>query len=349
MDTPRPPPFGPSGAPAEAAGLRAVAPAPGPPLQADDFDAAVSLPFRMQPGLRPLPPGQPQLSPLPAGARHQREKLAVLACFAEQALLQQPGFDATAALHALAAHAAQEHPRHWAWADGVATAVQLGCSVHAASGSVLHPQAGGFGPGNDISRCLQALPSAWRLAGLLSLAFAEDFAVIDGHPQRRGQIPWMAVALPSFWAPEDKIGRAFTEVHGPVADNRLLLRAADALTTLVTSDKSRWERFVWTVTPHPRLHAHPARVAPGRWGAGFEAQAAWWRSERQTFIPVPGTQQAVFTIRIAVQPLPAVLAVAPGRAARLQAALASMSPAVLDYRGLASVREPLLRWLQAQA
>jgi hypothetical protein len=220
--------------------------------------------------------------------------------------------------------------------------------VHAPSGEVLHQGAGGYSTGDDIARCLLGLPPPWRLAGLLNLAFAEDFAVIEGAGPQRGHIPWLAVALPSFWAPEEKMGRAFTEVHAPVADNRLLLQAADALTAMVTGTE-RWERFVWTLTPHPRLHAHPERVAPERWGSGFDPSACWWRSERQTFIPVPGTGQAVFTIRIDVQPLPAVLAAAPRRAPVLREALASMSPAVLDYRGLSPVRQPLLDWLAQQA
>jgi len=53
---------------------------------------------------------------------------------------------------------------------------------------------------------VRGLPPAWRLAALVALAFAEDFAVLDG---RDGTIPWLAVALPSFWAPERKVGRAF--------------------------------------------------------------------------------------------------------------------------------------------
>ena len=43
-----------------------------------DFDAAVVAPFRMQPGLRRIADGAAQLTPLPPGSRHQREKLAVL-------------------------------------------------------------------------------------------------------------------------------------------------------------------------------------------------------------------------------------------------------------------------------
>ena len=52
-----------------------------------DFDTAVTAPFRMQPGLRRLAPGAPQLRPLAPGSRHQREKMAVLSTFADQTLL----------------------------------------------------------------------------------------------------------------------------------------------------------------------------------------------------------------------------------------------------------------------
>ena len=102
----------------------------------------------------------------------------------------------------------------------------------------------------------------------------------------------------------------------------------------------------------PRLHAHPARTDPERWPAGTDAVsiagAAWWRSERQTFIPVPARRQAVFTILVDVQPL--AQAIAPGaQAQRLHDAVESMSPAVLDYRGLGAVREALLGWLAQRA
>ncbi len=313
-----------------------------------DFDAAVSAPFRMQPGLRRLAPGAPQLTPLAPGSRHQREKLAVLSAFASQALLCAPGFDAAPALAALQQHAAQAHPGSWQTADdGSARAPGLGARVRA-DGHVEQLQGGAFGLGDEITRCLLLQPPAWRQAALLCLAFAEDFAVVDAAS---GRLAWLAVCLPSHWAPEEKIGLRFEEVHAPVADGELLRRSGDALLALVTAEQ-RWERFVWTVTDHPRLHAHPQRVDTRRWsqapGAdGLGLPPAWFRSERQTFIPLPDRRQAVFTIHIDVQPLAAAVA-APGRARRLAAALASMSPAVLDYRGLTAVRQRLLRWLAAR-
>lgn len=310
-----------------------------------DFDAAVTAPFRMQPGLRRLAPGSAQLTPLQPGSRHQREKLAVLTAFWPQALGHQGGFDAAPALDALFRHAAAEHPSAWAWDGELADALRLATAV-ASDGQVLQRQPGQFGLGDEVARCLNGLPPAWRQAALASLAFAEDFAIVDG---RTGHIPWLAVCLPSHWAPEEKLGRHFTEVHAPVADNTLLLKATEGLMRVVTGP-DRWERFVWNVSDQPRLHAHPAHVDRQRW-QHTPVEAAWFRSERQTFMPLPASTaaaQAVFTIHVQVQPL-ATAVDTPARAQALHDAIASMSEAVLAYRSLSGVRGPLLRWLAERA
>lgn len=316
-----------------------------------DFDAGVHLPHRMQPGLRRLAPGAAQLTatavPNRGVVRHLREKLAVLWAFREQALLTTPGFDAGPALRALAAHAAAEQPQalqvdgdHWR-APGLGWALDAAEQPH---------DIGTAWP--EIGTLLQQVPPEWRRTALLSLAFAEDFAVLDAAT---GTLPWLAVALPSMWAPELKIGRSFADVHAPVADNRLIVGAAPQLVTLVTGT-ARWERFVWTLTAHPRLHGHPQRVDPARWPAGLDdeqlAAQTWWRTERQTFIPVPAEpgapRQAVFTILVNVTPLAQAFTEA-AQAARVHDALASMTDAMLAYRGLAEARPALLRWLARQA
>ncbi|HNW63851.1 MAG TPA: DUF3445 domain-containing protein [Piscinibacter sp.] len=305
-----------------------------------DF-AAVTAPFRMQPGLRALAPGAAQLTPNAIGDRALREKLAVLGNHAEQALVATAGFDAAPALAALCEHAAREHPQAWCW-DGRERyeALQLGWSLQ---GDELQ----GDGPA-EIGRCLAALPARWRAAGLLSLAFAEDFAVIEGTTAR---IPWLAVCLPSHWSPQDKVGRHFAEVHAPVADNRLLITASDHLARLVTGTQ-RWERFVWTITPQPQLDMHPLRAAKPTWPGGADAETlaalATFRTEHQTFIPVPGAGQAIFTIHVESRPLTQVATDAEV-ATPLHAALSSMSDAVLAYRGLTGARDRLLAWLAARA
>ena len=305
-----------------------------------DF-SAVSVPFRMQPGLRRIASGTLQLTPNRSDSAALREKLGVLQHHPTQALLAAPGFDAAPALRALMRQAKAEHPDAFAWdGDHDFAARRLGWSIR---GAALH----GDGP-SEIGACLHALPHEWRLPGLLSLALAEDFAVIDGASAR---IPWLAVCLPSRWAPEEKVGRHFAEVHGPVADNQLLITAADHLARLVTG-ADRWERFVWTVSAEPRLMQHPHHVPPTVWPAALDAGAlaahASFRTEYQTFIPLPEARQAVFTIGVESRPLTEAID-GPARARQLHDALASMSDAVLAYRGLTDARERLLAWLASVA
>ena len=313
-----------------------------------DFNA-VQSPFRMQPGLRKLAAGAKQLTPNRIGDRALREKLAVLFSHASKALLSAPGFDAEPALHALCQHAEAEHPNAFSidaagWAHAhflgwslCGDALQQNTNKHAAAAA-------------EIGACLNALAPEWRLAGLLCLAFAEDFAVIDGHT---AYIPWMAVCLPSHWAPETKVGRHFAQVHAPVADNQMLVTAGAHLARLVTG-ADRWERYVWTITRHPRLHAHPDHVDSASWPTDIAASPAQiaalshFRTERQTFIPAPDAGLAMFTIHVDVVPLTKALN-SSTQAQQLHDAVASMSPAVLAYRNLTPVRDRLLAWLSTQA
>lgn len=304
-----------------------------------DF-SQVTAPFRMQPGLQRLAPGAAQLSPLAPGSPVFAEKLAVLRRHANQALVARGDFDAQPALQALAQQALLDCPGA-AQLDGAwLHSPPLGLRVQM-DGRELRAQPGHHA---DAFAALQALPPPWRATGLLCLALHADFAVVDGTS---GTLPWMAVCLPSHWDPADKVGRHFTEVHAPVADNATLLAAGAHLMRLVC-DTQRWERFVWTLTPNPAYDHHPRRRAPIPWPAQAPAAGAHLRTEHQTFIPLPERRQAVFTIHVEVQPLAQALT-QPGDAQRLHDALASMSEAVLAYRGLASVRPALLRWLAQYA
>lgn len=301
----------------------------------------------MQPGLRRLADGAPQLTPsvqrIRDRARHLNEKLAVLRAFPEEALCAEPGFDARPALDALSAQAAREHPAQWADDGRRWHASALGWSLD--RGGTPHDE-GSVWP--EVGDCLWRLAPAWRLPALLSLAFAEDFAIVDGAAAR---VPWIAVALPSSWAPREKVGRTFAEIHAPVADNRLLIGASAHLMRLACAEP-RWERFVWSVTPHPRLHALPRHLDPAGWRHALESaslpELAWFRCERQTFLPVPERREAIFMIQVDVRPLAEMIDRAE-RAARLHAAIASMSDAVIAYRALGAVREPLLEWLAQRA
>jgi dimethylamine monooxygenase subunit A len=301
-----------------------------------DF-AQITAPFRMQPGLRRVAPGQAQLTASRPNGRHLREKMAVLATTADEALVAVPGFDPLPAMHAIAREARlAAQPAFDFEGPGACAAPLLGWRLRDG-----RPEGDGEAA---IGELLTALPAEKRATALLCLAFEEDFAIIDGAA---ATIPWLAVCLPSRWAPEEKVGRHFAQVHAPVADNALLIEAGERLARLVTGT-DRWERFVWTLSADPRLHQHPGRGKVA-WPEGADAEAiaaqASFRHEHQTFIPLPDTGQAVFTIRIGSERLDDALR-SRDDATRLHDALASMSSSVLAYRGLEAVRERLLEALR---
>jgi hypothetical protein len=208
-------------------------------------------------------------------------------------------------------------------------------------------------PGFDARPAIAAILAQARAEGAaasapIELAFEEDFAVLEAAGTT---LPWLCVCVPSHWAPEDKLGRPFSAVHAPVADNQALLAAGDRLVQLVTGGE-RFERFVWTVSPSGRYDQHPVRHPRAPWPASEDpdafARQCFLRSERQTFFPVPGGGQAVFTIRVLLQPLAQAVRTRED-ARRLHDSLASMSDAVLAYKNLAAARTPLLAWLAARA
>ena len=207
-------------------------------------------------------------------------------------------------------------------------------------------------PGFDPAPALAAIAArdpAGSAGGPVELAFEEDFAVLDGAT---GTLPWLCVCVPSHWAPEDKLGLDFAALHGPVADNAVLLAASKQLVALATGGDC-WERSVWTISPSPRYDQHPRRQSRTPWPREDDpatfAALCWLRSERQVFFPVgQGTRQAVFAIRVSLRPLVEAVRT-PEQAQRLHDSIASMSQAVLDYKNLSAARAPLLRWLQDKA
>ena len=306
-----------------------------------DF-SLVTAPFRMQPGLRRVAAGTSQLTPALPNSRHLREKMAVLSSFPEQALQAAPGFDPRPVLMAVAAEARRFEPVAFdVDADGAIRAPLLGWSLR-------DGEPGGTGEA-AIGSLLSALPPSQRATALLCLAFEDDFAVLDGDTSA---VPWLAVCLPSRWAPGEKLGRHFAEIHAPVADSATLVAASASLARLVTGAE-RWERFVWTISADPKLNQHPAQ-GRSAWPADSDADEdmlaalASFRSERQTFVPIAGSRRAIFTIHVDCVPLARAIA-SPDAAARVHDALASMSPAILAYRGLDDARDRLLAWLAARA
>jgi dimethylamine monooxygenase subunit A len=296
----------------------------------------VTAPFTMRPGLSRLAPGQRHLAT--GQSQTIAEKLAALTHPGSDALLVAPDFDPIRALTALAQTAAAEFPEVFLFENTAFYAISTGMKYEFSSNTLIDTASNGiFSSLNPLYR------SGWRgLAALLALSLEEDFAVVDG---RTRSLAMLGVALPSHWVPAEKIGLSFHDAHAPVADNQQLIAAGDGLMKLVTSGE-RWQRHVWVVSPSHLRDAHPKRHMRKPWPAAQQMLTqSYLRVERQTFIPVAGLPQAVFTIHVSTHRLVDVCA-HPGNAQRLRDALASQSDAVLAYRSMpASIRDALVMQL----
>lgn len=212
-------------------------------------------------------------------------------------------------------------------------------------------------------------------ADTLALGMQEDFVILHDEPEiapnpdfvrppegvqssleRPGErlamrARFLSVCFPSNWNPAEKHGLDFAAIHAPVADNALLQAGGKGIIDMAFRQASML-RHVWLLTANGDLPQHP-EIRRTRWedaiaqadapgASGRLIDQVFFRVERQTTQPLPALRRGVFFIRVLVCPLVDVLSATPGRAAQLAEALASMSDAVVAYRGMAAVRPRLL-------
>ena len=172
------------------------------------------------------------------------------------------------------------------------------------------------------------------------LACSDDLVVLrrSGPGTLRAEL--LAVAFPSGWSPRQRAGASLLDLHAPVADGERLQRAAPALSEALLT-KGPYEQHVWGLDPSGRLDRDPS--APDAERPARPEPSGWWlRVERQTTLPLPGLDRALFTIRPYLVPLTAL---DPYQRRTLHDALASMSPDGLTYKGILDVSADLLAWL----
>ena len=186
-------------------------------------------------------------------------------------------------------------------------------------------------------------PPAERPLHALGLALQEDLAWIEAPASDRPAVAAMLhVCFPSGWDPARKAGLDFASIHAPVADGDAL-RAASAPLSRALLSAGPFLRHVWTLAPRGALARHPAEPEPGG-----DPAAIWFRCERQVSVPigpVPGGGEAgaaLFLIRLHVAPLDATAPPGGARRRALEAALASMSDATVEYKRLGAIRARML-------
>ncbi|PKO28588.1 MAG: hypothetical protein CVU36_16615 [Betaproteobacteria bacterium HGW-Betaproteobacteria-9] len=279
---------------------------------------AVSSPFRMRPGLARLAAGGH--APAEPPALFVRDALASAYAERKRAALQA---------HRARCQIGQADP-------AVLQAIADACVAQ--TGAVFAPE-----------------------ADVLTLGLQEDFVILHDEPDdeavaRTLRTRFLSVCFPSNWSPAEKHGLDFAAIHAPVADNALLQAGGQGIVDMAFR-QAPMLRHVWLLTPSGDLPQHPetrrtrwedalaAADAPG--ASGRLLDQVFYRVERQTTLPLPALQRGVFFIRVMVCPLNEALGVELGRAAQLAEALASMSEAVVAYRGMGAVRPRLCAELGA--
>jgi Haem-dependent oxidative N-demethylase, alpha subunit-like len=225
----------------------------------------------------------------------------------------------------------------------------------------------------------------WRLAGVrgadavappyrsafdaLACQVQEDLAVMsrtgevhaqppDGRMQRpRHWLSALHLCSPNHWSGGDKIGRDFAAVHAPVAGIGPINRRADVMVDAMVRAEAGLVRFAWGLATDDRLNHHPDPPpgnSPDAWrGRVFNPREPrpFLRIERQTIWGFPHatgdsrqTDASLFTIRTYFMDGDEVRR-DPARRAALIAAIESMSPESLIYKGVAPYRDALIAWL----
>jgi hypothetical protein len=159
--------------------------------------------------------------------------------------------------------------------------------------------------------------------------YQEDFVV--WAPNADGQLSMQiaSVCFPSGWDPAEKINKTFAEIHQPVADNKLIMSAADSIATMITQ-KGPFVRSVWTVSNTSNLDQRPFVKKP--W-SNETVHQMYYRAERQVTVPLG--DKAIFFIRTYVLPLLST------DCDRIRIAINSMTDEILAYKGLQYVKEQL--------
>ncbi|MCX7594913.1 MAG: DUF3445 domain-containing protein, partial [Fischerella sp.] len=155
---------------------------------------------------------------------------------------------------------------------------------------------------------------------------------------------------PNHWSAEEKIGKDFATVHAPVAGMEKINRRASAIVNTMIVQKPM-VRFAWGLSTDTRLNHHPeppANVPVKQWlGRNFhrEHPRLYLRIERQVIWGLPEYEAALFTIRTYFRDCSAIKK-DPQLRCKLSAAIRSMTPESLIYKGLAESKASILAWLE---
>jgi hypothetical protein len=187
-------------------------------------------------------------------------------------------------------------------------------------------------------------PQEYR-TGLDALAcqFQEDICIVKVE-KNSDHLLAAHLCFPNRWAPTEKIGKSFIEIHRPVARFTTANPNASNLVQALLG-KSPYVRFAWGLSNDDQLDHHPDVVDEFQFKNGNDA--LYVRVERQVLIGLPRNNLLLFFIRtyyMDCRELCQESEIAEG----LAKTLLSMSPELLSYKGLSESRDRIVAWLRTK-
>lgn len=183
-----------------------------------------------------------------------------------------------------------------------------------------------------------------RRAGLL----VQDDLVIMKKGENGWRIAAAFLAFPSSWELSEKFGKVMNEVHAPVPGFQGGSRNAELIARMFDrlQPGNPVRRMNWSINWRHALY-HPISL-PADVVLGTPAENSVIRVERQTLTKLPVSGDILFTIRIYLDPIAAILAQpdAQNLAAGMADQLERLSIDEAEYKGISRKRAELLALLR---
>ena len=179
-------------------------------------------------------------------------------------------------------------------------------------------------PATTLDEAMRGLQEDLVVMRRAGVAEAADAAAVYLH-----------VSFPTGWCPDCACGRSFLDIHAPVPERHAFAapHRRRLAQNLFGVDRRTTVRFVWTVTPDPRLDRRrcPRGLHPTVTASWTDASTAWFRVERQVIVPLSDVL-SVFLIRVYRHDVRTLTA---AQRDVLRRSVAAMDPALAAYKGLA--------------
>lgn len=177
--------------------------------------------------------------------------------------------------------------------------------------------------------------------GELGRSLEPDFLLLAPDNTGSHRLLGGALCFPTGWSLTASLGRTLESIHGVVPELNSALASPIRQLLARLKPGAGVLRANWGLAATPELNLHPELDRP-RLSLPLDPARVWLRVEHQLLAGLDDRGGVLFGIRVECHPLQEAIADETVRRG-LHRALATMSEPVAAYKGLAGVREGLLR------